>query len=57
MIFKIYETQNGWYLSIQQDKIVKAYVYKKEERITMLAKIDKIMGPDPGEELEDTRQP
>lgn len=52
MKFSIYQVKNGFLLNVRRGDKTTSYVFKSEERITMLTMIDKMLGPDPGENDE-----
>lgn len=47
MKFTIYKVENGYLLNVHSSGATKSYIFKDTERMTMLAKIDDLMGQEP----------
>jgi hypothetical protein len=47
MKFTIYRCKNGYLLNITTGKNAESHVYTDKERMTMFAKIDALLGPEP----------
>lgn len=58
MKFVLWTVQNGFLLNVTRGQNAKSYVFKLDERMKMLAYIDKLLGEDPYEERkEEERTP
>lgn len=49
--FTIYEVKNGFLLVIKTGQKSQWYIYTPQERMTMFAKIDKILGEEPSDSI------
>ena len=45
--FSIYKCKNGFLLNVTRGQKTDSLIYKPEERMTMLARIDDILGEEP----------
>lgn len=51
MKFVIFRCKNGFLLNITTGKNTKSYIFKPNERMTMLAMIDNMLGEEPEESV------